>query len=73
MVKIISGESLIEEGDINLVHCAHCMALIAIPGEEYRACTHFSCRFCGKITTITQIRLGARWNWTVADEQVLEN
>jgi len=45
------------------------MAFIAVPEEEYYVCTHFACQFCGKITNISQVLLGVRWDWTLTAEQ----
>ncbi len=57
-----------EERNIIIIPCAHCMALINVIEVEYHACTHFACSFCGKITNISQVLLGANWNWTLAGE-----
>jgi len=73
MAEILPEEITKTEQNQILVPCAHCMALLAIPVEEYHSCTHFPCQFCGKITNMSQILLGARWDWTFTDLQSLEN
>jgi hypothetical protein len=73
MAEILPEELTETEQRLILVPCAHCMALLAIPAEEYHSCTHFTCQFCGKITNMPQILLGARWDWTFTDIPQLEN
>ena len=73
LTKILPEEITKTEQKLILVPCAHCMALLTIPAEEYHSCTHFTCQFCGKITNMPQILLGARWDWTFPDLPHLEN
>lgn len=72
VIEILLEENMLQERVRIQIPCAYCMALISVPEEEYLACTHFSCRFCGKITNIIQVMLGTRWNWTFEDAQRLE-
>ncbi|MFQ6125534.1 MAG: hypothetical protein ACE5R6_13175 [Candidatus Heimdallarchaeota archaeon] len=65
MIEILSEEKILQKRGLIPIRCSNCMALIGVTEEEFKTCTHFTCRFCGKITSITQVLLGARWDWTL--------
>ncbi len=66
-MEILAEEQISQDRDLIPIRCSNCMALINVPLEEFKSCTHFACRFCGKITSISQVLLGVRWDWTLED------
>ncbi|MFQ5819535.1 MAG: hypothetical protein ACE5I5_06080 [Candidatus Heimdallarchaeota archaeon] len=71
-MEILAEEKILPDKALISIQCSNCMAFIPISMEEFKSCTHFACRFCGKITSISQVLLGARWDWTLEDYQPLE-